>query len=179
MATICALLNLIEERRTMLLRTKLMVAMTVALGFVGCNNEKKPEEPATPSSTEEPATPPSAEVPPPSSDVAPQTIYFAFDDYTLNAEAQSKLTTLADALKASKTVAIQIEGHCDERGTTEYNLALGERRANAVKNFLSQLGVEGARLSAISYGEEKPAAQGHTEDAWSQNRRAEFSITSK
>ena len=80
-------------------------------------------------------------------------------------------------MKSSKSAVIQIEGHCDERGTVEYNLALGERRAQSVKNFLTQLGVEGARLSTISYGEEKPVVQGHTEDAWAKNRRAEFVAT--
>jgi peptidoglycan-associated lipoprotein len=84
---------------------------------------------------------------------------------------------LAEGLKASKNAVVQIEGHCDERGTVEYNLALGERRAQSVKNFLSQLGVESSRLSTISYGEEKPVVQGHTEDAWLKNRRAEFVIT--
>jgi peptidoglycan-associated lipoprotein len=84
---------------------------------------------------------------------------------------------MAEAMKASKSAAIQIEGHCDERGTVEYNLALGERRAQSVKNFLSQLGVDGARLSTISYGEEKPVVQGHSEDAWAKNRRAEFVVT--
>jgi peptidoglycan-associated lipoprotein len=104
-------------------------------------------------------------------------IYFGFDDYTLSPEAQSTLTAMAEALKANKSAVVQIEGHCDERGTVEYNLALGERRAQSVKNFMAQLGVEGARLSTISYGEEKPVVQGHTEEAWAKNRRAEFVVT--
>jgi peptidoglycan-associated lipoprotein len=84
---------------------------------------------------------------------------------------------MAEGMKANKGAVIQIEGHCDERGTVEYNLALGERRAQSVKNFLTQLGVEAARLSTISYGEEKPVVQGHAEDAWVKNRRAEFVVT--
>ena len=67
-----------------------------------------------------------------------------------------------------------IEGHCDERGTNEYNLALGERRANSAKDYIVNLGVEPARLKTVSYGEEKPFAQGHNEEAWAQNRRAHF-----
>jgi peptidoglycan-associated lipoprotein len=101
-------------------------------------------------------------------------VYFAFDDYTLNQEAQGKLSSFADYLKTNKSAAVQVEGHCDERGSIEYNLALGERRAQAVKTYLAKLGVESARLSTISYGEEKPKADGHDESAWGQNRRAEF-----
>ena len=69
---------------------------------------------------------------------------------------------------------IIIEGHCDERGTNEYNLALGERRANSAKDYIVNLGVEPSRLKTVSYGEEKPFAEGHSEDAWAQNRRAHF-----
>ena len=74
---------------------------------------------------------------------------------------------------------MQVEGHCDERGTVEYNLALGERRAQSVKSYLVNLGVTDARLSTISYGEEKPASEGHDEGAWVKNRRAAFVLTVK
>jgi peptidoglycan-associated lipoprotein len=76
-------------------------------------------------------------------------------------------------------VKIQVEGHCDERGTNEYNLALGERRANAAKKYLVSLGVSTDRISSISYGEEKPLDAGHNEEAWSKNRRGHFVILSK
>jgi peptidoglycan-associated lipoprotein len=75
------------------------------------------------------------------------------------------------------TMRLTIEGHCDERGTTEYNLALGQRRADAARNYLVDLGIDGSRLSTISYGEERPFETGHDESAWSQNRRAHFRVT--
>ena len=108
----------------------------------------------------------------------PGTIYFAFDDYTLNVEGETELNNFANYLSTNSTVQVQVEGHCDERGTIEYNLALGERRAQAIKNYLVNLGVEDSRVMTISYGEEKPVADGHDEDAWSRNRRAEFIMTS-
>ncbi|NBQ54506.1 MAG: peptidoglycan-associated lipoprotein Pal, partial [Proteobacteria bacterium] len=103
--------------------------------------------------------------------------YFSFDDYTVSSSSQAQLTKMAEQLKSNSGTVLQIEGHCDERGSIEYNLALGERRAQAVKTFLTNLGVEGARLSTISYGEERPANDGHTEDSWQKNRRAEFNVT--
>ena len=99
--------------------------------------------------------------------------------YTLNMDAQSRLQGMADHLKNAQNAVVQIEGHCDERGSIEYNLALGERRAQSVKNYLVQLGIDAARLSTISYGEEKPATDGHDETAWSKNRRAEFTISNQ
>ncbi len=108
-----------------------------------------------------------------------QTAYFDFDSYKINGSAKSALKTDADWLKSNPNATVQIEGHCDERGTTEYNLALGERRANAAKNYLIRLGVEKSRLSTISYGKERPADPGHDESAWAKNRRAAFVILSR
>ena len=102
------------------------------------------------------------------------TVYFPFDSFSLSGEARSVLKTNDDWLKGNPNVSIQIEGHCDERGTTEYNLALGERRANAARDYLLKLGVPRNRLSVISYGEERPSDPGHDESAWGRNRRAEF-----
>jgi peptidoglycan-associated lipoprotein len=103
-------------------------------------------------------------------------VHFAFDSYTLSSEAKSILEQKANWLSERADIAVQIEGHCDERGTTAYNLALGERRANSVKQYLATLGVKTAQLSTISYGEELPAVSGHNEDAWAKNRRAHFAI---
>jgi peptidoglycan-associated lipoprotein len=108
-----------------------------------------------------------------------QTIYFDFDSSALTAAARATLEENANWLKTSDKVDIQIEGHCDERGGHQYNLALGERRARSVKDYLTALGVNGARVSIISYGKEKPVAFGHDEGAWSKNRRANFVITAK
>jgi len=101
-------------------------------------------------------------------------IYFDFDQFTLSAESRQTLGENAKYLQANSGVQVVIEGHCDERGSDEYNLALGESRALAAKNYLVSLGVSPARLSVISYGEEKPAVMGADEDAWAKNRRAEF-----
>ncbi|MFQ5785111.1 MAG: peptidoglycan-associated lipoprotein Pal [Alphaproteobacteria bacterium] len=99
-------------------------------------------------------------------------VFFDFDKAVLKPAAQRTLERQATWLKQYSSVTITIEGHCDERGTREYNLALGERRATAAKNFLVALGVNPSRVSTISYGKERPAALGHNEAAWSQNRRA-------
>jgi peptidoglycan-associated lipoprotein len=106
-------------------------------------------------------------------------IYFDFDQYDLTGEARRILTENAKVLIAHPSVIIQIEGHCDERGGNEYNLALGERRAVSAKLYLIKLGVQGSRLSTISYGEELPVDTRHTEEAWAKNRRCHFIILSR
>lgn len=103
-----------------------------------------------------------------------QPVYFDFDSSALNASAVATLATNADLIKNNAGVLIQIAGNCDERGTQEYNMALGERRALAVRDHLISLGVGGDRLVTISYGEENPVATGSDESAWKLNRRAEF-----
>lgn len=102
------------------------------------------------------------------------TIYFEYDKAALSADSKSKLSANADWIKAHPNVTVQIEGHTDERGSVEYNLALGERRAKSVQSYLRNLGIDTKRLSIMSYGEEKPKAQGSDESAWGQNRRANF-----
>lgn len=104
-------------------------------------------------------------------------VLFDFDKSDIRPDARDILKANADWIKANAKSKIQIEGHCDERGTNEYNLALGERRANAVKKYLVSLGVEADGLYTISYGEELPIDPGHGEDAWSKNRRAHFLVT--
>ena len=106
-------------------------------------------------------------------------IYFDFDKYDIRPQDASVLKENAALLMKYPNVKIQIEGHCDERGTIEYNLALGERRANNCKNYLISLGIPGNRISAISYGKERPVDPGHNEEAWAKNRRAHTVILSK
>jgi peptidoglycan-associated lipoprotein len=103
-------------------------------------------------------------------------IYFEFDQFFITPEGKKILTSKAAFLKANPTIKTRIEGHCDERGTTEYNLALGEKRAEEAMKYLTALGIEKPRLSAISYGKEKPAVQGHNETAWAKNRRVHLDI---
>jgi peptidoglycan-associated lipoprotein len=104
------------------------------------------------------------------------TVYFGYDRYDLTAEAQSQLQKEAAWLQQYPQHAITIEGHCDERGTREYNLALGERRANSVANYLTALGVDKSRISTISYGKERPICTDSNEACYSQNRRGVTAI---
>ena len=103
-----------------------------------------------------------------------QTVYFDYDRAEIREDARPALRNNADKLNAGNLGVVTVEGHCDERGSTEYNLALGERRANAVKRYLVDLGVPGSNLRTVSFGEERPAVQGHDESAWRYNRRADF-----
>ncbi len=98
-------------------------------------------------------------------------VYFGYDRYDLTADGRSGLQTQAAWLVAHASVKVTVEGHCDERGTREYNLALGDRRANSVKNYLVALGVDPSRIHTVSYGKERPAVTGSGESSWSQNRR--------
>lgn len=103
-------------------------------------------------------------------------INYAFDSSALTDIAKSTLAQNAEWLKANTGKSVVVEGHCDERGTVEYNLALGERRAKAAYDYLRSLGVEESRMSTVSYGEELPLDAGHNEAAWTQNRRAHFAV---
>jgi peptidoglycan-associated lipoprotein len=101
-------------------------------------------------------------------------IYFDFDRSDLRPEAREVLNQKAEMLRRYPDIRVRIEGHCDERGTVEYNLALGERRAEAARRYLIDLGIDPDRMTTVSYGEERPAVEGSNEAAWSQNRRDEF-----
>ena len=103
-------------------------------------------------------------------------VFFDYDKSDLSAASRDTLANDAKLLKAASGVKIVVEGHCDERGTNEYNLGLGERRANSVKNYLESLGISASRIKTISYGEEKAFSSGHNESAWKQNRRAHFGL---
>jgi len=106
-------------------------------------------------------------------------IHFGFDRYDLTPKAREILAQNAELLLKNPRVKIQVEGHCDERGTVEYNLALGERRANSTRQYLISLGVPADSMSSISYGEEMPLDPRHNEDAWGKNRRAHFIVLSR
>ncbi|HEX9367588.1 MAG TPA: OmpA family protein [Vicinamibacterales bacterium] len=108
-----------------------------------------------------------------------QPVFFPLDGFEVDGAGQQALATNAGILKKYPTWIITIEGHCDERGTAEYNLALGEKRALAAKTYLVSLGVPADRLRTVSYGKEFPFDPGHDEGAWSKNRRAHFVVTSK
>ncbi len=104
--------------------------------------------------------------------------FFGYDESTLTNDAQSALSTSANWLKQNPTYNVLVEGHCDERGTEQYNLALGDRRANIARDYLVTLGVDPGRIRTVSYGEERPFDPSHSESAWAQNRRAHLVIVS-
>jgi peptidoglycan-associated lipoprotein len=106
-------------------------------------------------------------------------VFFALDSADLDDSGRAAASANADTLKKYSSWIVTIEGHCDERGTAEYNLALGERRATVVKTYLTSLGVSPERVRTVSYGKEFPFNPGHTEEAWAQNRRGHFVITSR
>lgn len=106
-------------------------------------------------------------------------VYFDYDESTLSDDTRDKLSRNADLLKSNPQFSVTIEGHADSRGTNEYNLALGERRANAVRDYLTSLGVAGNRLRTLSYGEERQVCDTDEESCWSQNRRAHMIITGR
>ena len=108
-----------------------------------------------------------------------QDAFFAFDESTLPPDAQAALTASASWLKKNPQYNLLIEGHCDERGTEQYNLALGDRRANSAKEYIVALGIDGNRIRTVSYGEERPFDPGHDEAAWAKNRRAHLVIVGK
>jgi len=132
--------------------------------------EKQPEE--------KPMEKPPVVVPPTGPDmmVMQEDIYFDFDKSTLTPSAQDNLLRKAEWLRANPDATVTIEGNCDERGTNEYNLALGDRRAEAAKAFLVDLGIDPARITTISYGEERPVDPRHNEEAWAKNRRDHFVV---
>jgi len=108
-----------------------------------------------------------------------QTIHFGYDAYTLDAANKAVLKANAEILKDKASVKIQIEGHCDQRGGIQYNVALGEKRANTAKKYLQSLGIAANRITVISFGKEKPLDEGTTEEAYAKNRRGNFAITSR
>jgi peptidoglycan-associated lipoprotein len=160
-----------------------LMATAALLALAACSKTPKPADlpPPPPAETAQPAPPPStgmgnATVPGSRADFLAQagsdTVHFATDSYDVDGEAQSILTAQVAWLRKFPNVRATIEGHCDERGTREYNLALGERRAQAAKTFLVNAGIDASRLTLISYGKERPVDTGSDESAWAQNRRA-------
>ena len=164
-----------------------MILLLVGLPLVGC--AKKPPAPATPPPAEPAQTPPPTPPPAPPDTTTPPAptpptlsgsdftpAFFDLDSYTIRADARTALDNDAKLLRDNANVNVTIEGHCDERGTVEYNQALGEKRAMAARDYLVAAGIAAARLDVISYGKERPFATGHDEASWQQNRRANFAV---
>ncbi len=180
----------------------LAVALILVAGLTACGPKDVPV--AAPEMEEVAPPPPAEEVaPPPAPDTSGDTkpsildkdlegihaealrtgllgdIFFDFDKFDLRADARERLQKNADFMNQYPTLEFGLEGHCDERGTNEYNLALGERRAHAAKDYLVSLGVSSNRVRTISYGEEKPFCMGHDESCWQDNRRGHFIVTGR
>ncbi len=160
-----------------------LLVMGLAVVVAGCGGKKAVEE--TPSDIDAPPVvePPVEEEKPVVQEEPKEVpmpvlddVFFAFDKYSLTEESKRSLEQNAKELKRASEATIVIEGHCDERGTKAYNLSLGEKRANAAKEYLAALGVPGARVAIISYGKERPFDPGHNETSWAKNRRAHFVI---
>jgi len=175
-----------NARRTAL---RLVLVATAAASLAACASRPKPAPAAPPP----PPPPPVAEAPPPPAPVgetvlpgserdfvinAGDRVYFDFDSYDIRSDAQPVLDAQAAWLQRYTSVMVRIEGNADERGTREYNLALGSRRANSVKEFLTSHGVAADRIETISYGKEMPIDPGTTEEAFAKNRNAHTAITS-
>lgn len=160
--------------------------MILALMAASCGGpeEVPPEEPPPPVDTSPPPPPPDTTPPPPPPkpdlrEAQFQTVYFDFDKYNLVDSARAALDSNYALLNDYEDVIVKIEGHCDERGSKEYNLALGEKRARACQEYLVNRGIDPNRISIISYGEERPAVEGSNKLAWAKNRRCEFDIISQ
>lgn len=165
------------------LSMKIALAAALALSVTGCAKKTVETLPPAPAPTPPPPAPeppaplpPSGPTPGSRADFVAQsgsdTVWFDTDAFDVDAEDQATLSKQAAWLAKYPNVTVTIEGHCDERGSREYNLALGDKRANAAKNFLVNAGVSASRLSVISYGKERPLAAGSDEASWAQNRRA-------
>lgn len=165
-------------------KTATLLATAALIGLAGCAKKPPKQLPPPPPSETTTTTTTTAPTTGDTNGVAPgsradfvsqsgtDTVHFATDSSDIDSEAQSILAKQAAWLAKFPNVRVTVEGHCDERGTREYNLALGDRRANSAKNFLVNAGVNAARISVISYGKERPVATGSDEESWAQNRRA-------
>jgi peptidoglycan-associated lipoprotein len=182
-------------------KTGLVVAALVAATTLAACGKKTPPAPPPPPPPVAPEAPPPAPPPPPKAEVAPVVdeyarlkamsaeqieksgllaeVYFDFDRSEIRESDRGALARNADALKRFDFLRVTVEGHCDERGTVEYNLALGERRARAAHDYLVSLGVPADRLKTVSYGKEVPVCAESSEECWQRNRRAHFTVTGK
>jgi peptidoglycan-associated lipoprotein len=179
-------------------QSAVVVALVAAVALVGCGKKTPPPAPAPPPAA--PAMPPPAPPPPPAPAAPAQSdydrikgmsadeidrmglladIHFDYDKADIRESERAILTKNADALKKFDFLRITVEGHCDDRGTVEYNLALGERRSKAALDYLVSLGVPADRMKSVSYGKEVPLCQDKSEECWARNRRAKFTVTGK
>ena len=161
------------------MRFKLLMVLAAGLMLAACGSSGQDSGSTTSGSTATGTTTAAGPAPGSQEQLVQQVgdrVFFDTDRSDLKPQARSTIEALAAWMNEHPGVALTIEGHCDERGTREYNLALGERRANAVRDYLVALGISGNRLGTISYGKERPAVPGSNESAWAQNRRSVFVV---
>jgi peptidoglycan-associated lipoprotein len=181
------------------MRTPLRWTLALAATLAACGGKQQPEQPApeptpAPAPAPQPAPQPTAPAPQPTQPTEDpaaaaarmtaailgelrQMVHFDFDKSDIRAEDRPLLDRVAAIMHANPALRLRVAGHADERGSDEYNLALGNRRASAVKTYLTNQGIDGSRLEVVSFGEERPLQAGSDEDAWAANRRAEFEVT--
>ena len=157
------------------------VSISLVLGFAGCKSAPKTDGTETPGGGTEMTAGDANTMGDSDSGKAMgmQTIYFKYDSFVIDPDGKQALTTNVEIMKANPTVKVQIEGHCDQRGGIQYNIALGEKRANTVRDAMKKAGIANDRLATISYGKERLIDTAMTEAAFAKNRRANFAITSK
>ena len=162
--------------RKILITSALVTSLTLAACAPQAPKELPPAPTTTTTTTTPPVTTPAGPMPGSQEDfvasVASDTIHFDTDRYNVDVQSQGILQSQAQWLARYPDKRITIEGHCDERGTRDYNIALGERRANAAKNYLTSVGIDPSRITTVSYGKERPIALGSDEESWAKNRRA-------
>ena len=156
----------------------LAITLFLSVFITGCPKKTPPPPPPVEIPPEPQIQEPVVE-PEPEPELDLRTIYCDFDKSSIKPDQQARLTDNAEQMRQFPDVRVLIEGHCDERGSEEYNLALGARRAKAVYDYMVQLGVDPARMRTISYGESMPVDPGHNEEAWRKNRRAHFAVIQK
>lgn len=159
------------------MKMKLMLSAVMVLGLLGTactDDEKKIEELVT--TEQKPEDHKFSVAKDGKLEFKAEIVYFAFDDSSLTPEGMARLDAIAAYMKTNTKEKLKVEGHCDARGSVEYNLALGQRRADSVRKYLETVGIGGDRLQSVSFGSEKPAVTGQGEEAWSKNRRAEFAF---
>jgi peptidoglycan-associated lipoprotein len=152
------------------------VLVAATLAFSACSKKPVQEEAALPSAANADETMGDSDS---GKAMGLQTVYFGYDAYTLSAEAKAVLKTNAQIMKDNPSLKIQVEGHCDQRGGIQYNIALGEKRSNGVQKFLTGQGIAKDRISVISFGKEKPVDPSENEAAYAKNRRGNFVVTSR
>ncbi len=154
----------------------LVVTIFLSVFITGCPKKTPPPPPPPIETPPEPQIEEPVVEPEPEPVLELRTVFFDYDKYNIRSDQQARLTDNAEQLRQFSDVSVMLEGHCDDRGTNEYNMALGAKRSNAIRNFLSEYGIAATRVQTKSYGEERPVCSQSEESCWGRNRRVEFFV---